>query len=224
MKKYFGICKKYSFIISAAALALYVLIEAADSIIGAFRGGSLFDFGVVFNIALLAAAALLFFRNVKFASIPFGVAAIVNAVWIVTYTINTIVALLNFGLRFTEGYPLGFFNVLFTYANTALGMLSMLLLGAFCVLVVLKKLPKLTKLWYIPAAVQAITFVLGLFESIFTLVKLLFGPYGGFWQKLGYVYDFGADTLIGVILLVAVAFSALAVHTYTLLPEYGKKD
>jgi hypothetical protein len=37
-----------------------------------------------------------------------------------------------------------------------------------------------------------------------------------------YFYDFGSAALIGLLLLAAVAFSGLAVHTYTLLPENQK--
>ncbi len=218
MKKILGTCKKYSFIVSAAALILYVLIEALDSIIGAFRGHNLFDFGVVFNIALLAAGALLLFRQVKFAAIPFGVAAVVNIAWILQYTVNLVMNLLNFGFSF-DGYPLGFFNVLFSYLKTGLSLLAMVLLGALCVLVVMGKLKNLTKHWYVPGALQAVVFILSLLESIITLIKLLFGPYGKMLGKLGYVYDFGADTLMGLLLLAAVAFSGLAIHTYTLLAK-----
>lgn len=221
MKKYLGICKKYSFIISAAALVLYVLIEAADSIIGAFRGYNLFDFGVIFNIALIAAGALMLFRQVKFAAIPFGVAALVNIVWLVTYIVNSIINLLNFGFRFLEFYPLGIFNILFSFGQTIFGLLAMIALGALCVLVVLNKLPNITKHWYIPAGLQAVAFVLCFLESAITFVKLLFGP-AGFWMKALYFYDFGSAALIGLLLLAAVAFSGLAVHTYTLLPENQK--
>lgn len=218
MKKYFNKCKKFSFIIAAASLILYVLFEAADSIVGAFRGYNLLDMGVVFNIALIAAGVLMLFRHVKYAAIPFGVAGLVNAVWFVSYTIGLIGSLLNYGFRFFNYYVLGIFSVIVEYANTILGFLAMVTLGALCILVVLGKLPKLTKYWYIPAAIQLVCFAIDLVQRVISTVILLFGN-GGLWTKIGYVYDFGAGTVISLLLLAGVAFSCLAVHTYTLIQK-----
>lgn len=221
MKKYLSIFKKYSFILSSAALILYVIFEAGDSLIGAIRGYKLFDFDVIFNIALIFAGVLMLLRKIKYAAIPFGVAALIDFIWLSTYTSNLLKNLLNFGSKAIKMLPLGSLNVFFSYFTTISGLLAMLALGALCVFVFLGRMPKSTKLWYIPTVCQLAAFVLGFFESTISFTVQLFSPVG-FLMKLLCFYDFIAATVIGLLLLLAVAFTNLAIYTYTLLPQRMK--